>query len=205
MISLVESGWFTILMVFIQFFLDYILLKYLVGRIKFQKKEFILLLFCSLVTGSLFLFIGSTAILFLVLLLQGMAWFFIDEKKLYISGYLAYALIIVIIFDHISSIIDIYFLGHETNVDMIFLEALFHLAISYSLSFVCVFLILNLKILFIKKFPFINELTLVICIIGIYMLVIYYVSIFLGKYLGNNTEIITLNLVFLLFIFYFLC
>lgn len=33
------------------------------------------------------------------------------------------------------------------------------------------------------------------------MLVIYYISIFLGKYLGNNTEIITLNLVF--FIIYF--
>nr|MBO1354519.1 GHKL domain-containing protein [Enterococcus sp. DIV0212c] len=80
-------------------------------------------------------------------------------------------------------------------------SAVLHLLISVPFSVGITTFIAKLKPTIEKKVPFLHEFTPIISIIGIYMMAIYYISIFLGKYLGNNAEIVTLNLVF--FIIYF--
>ncbi|WYJ96869.1 two-component system, LytTR family, sensor histidine kinase AgrC [Enterococcus sp. DIV0212c] len=183
-----------------QMIFDYIIFKLLIGKNNFQKKEIILLLVGSLIIGNLFFYMGSFTIVMMILFLLFLGMLFVDFKKIYIAGAMSYALIISVICDHISGVLDAY-LWKNDNVEVSFWSALIHLFFGLGLSLIMSLLIVKLRTLVHKKIPFMNEFAPIISIIGIYMMVIYYISILLGKYLGNNTEIITLNLIF--FIIYF--
>ena len=73
-----------------------------------------------------------------------------------------------------------------------FLHSTFRLALSVILT---ILMIKGIKTR--KKFSIINECLLLFNLIGIGTMIIYYTSLVLGKYLGNNKEIIVVNSIFL--------
>ncbi|WP_139843830.1 GHKL domain-containing protein [Candidatus Enterococcus clewellii] len=150
--------------------------------------------------GNIFLYSNTLEMILLILYLLVLGFIFVDANKFFIMGAISYSMIIMIICDHISSMLDVY-LWHNNNVGSNFLSAVLHMTVSIGLAIGIAFLITEIKPSIEKKVPFLSEFYPIISIMGIFMMVIYYSSIFLGKYLGNNVEIITLNLVF--FIFYF--
>ncbi|WP_202065418.1 sensor histidine kinase [Enterococcus sp. BWB1-3] len=125
---------------------------------------------------------------------------FVNARKLYITGALSYSLIIMIISDHISGLADAY-IWNNSEVIIKAWDTLLHTIVGIGLAVGIALLIAKVNPSVEKKVPFLSEFYPIISIMGIFMMVIYYSSIFLGKYLGNNVEIITLNLVF--FILYF--
>ncbi|WP_139843832.1 sensor histidine kinase [Candidatus Enterococcus clewellii] len=136
----------------------------------------------------------------MILFLLLFGFYFIPTRKLYIAGALSYSLIFMVISDHIAGVADGYIWGTK-GISTILWDTFLHMTVSIGLAIGTAFLITKIKPSVEKKVPFLSEFYPIISIMGIFMMVIYYSSIFLGKYLGNNVEIITLNLVF--FIFYF--
>ncbi|HCT9607549.1 TPA: GHKL domain-containing protein, partial [Enterococcus faecalis] len=80
----------------------------------------------------------------------------------------------------------------SSNLTM-FLHSTFRLALSVILTILMIKGIKKLE----KKFSIINECLLLFNLIGIGTMIIYYTSLILGKYLGNNKEIIVVNSIFL--------
>ncbi|TFJ44227.1 hypothetical protein CKN80_07860 [Carnobacterium divergens] len=97
---------------------------------------------------------------------------------------------------YIASVADGYIWGAK-GISMILWDTVLHMTVSICLAIGIAFLITKIKpsvekkpCSYLKFYPITSTIVL-------FMMVIYYSSIFLGKYLGNNVEIITLNMVFL--------
>ncbi|MEI5990226.1 hypothetical protein A5881_001719 [Enterococcus termitis] len=189
-----------IALVFFQMIFSYLNTKLLMGEKKFSVSEILLLVILALAAGNLFLFIGGYVAVLIIIAMLILGRYFINDKMIYIAGTLSYVMILMIICDHIAGVMDAY-LWKIQGVMINGLDTFVHTIVSFGLSFIIVFLIIKLRSSIERQIPFLNAFAPIISVIGIYMLIIYYISIFLGQYLGNNSEIITLNLIF--FIIYF--
>ncbi|ALS02215.1 hypothetical protein ATZ33_12725 [Enterococcus silesiacus] len=189
-----------IALVFFQMIFSYLNTKVLMGEKKFVAKEILLLVVLALAAGNIFLFIGGYVAILIIISMLILGRYFIDSRMIYIAGTLSYVMILMIICDHIAGVMDAY-LWKNQGVMIDGLDTFIHTIVSFGLPFIMVFLIIKLRPSIERQIPFLNDFVPIISIIGMYMLIIYYISIFLGQYLGNNSEIITLNLVF--FIIYF--
>lgn len=194
------NDWIPIGAVIVQTIFSYIILKLLINDRSIGRLESGLLLFLSVCVGSLFYFAGTYGVILMILGLLFLGFSFIATDKLYIAGALSYSLILMVISDHIAGVADGYVWG-TNGISTALWDTFLHMLVSIGLATGMSLLIVQLEPIGERKVPFLSEFYPVISIMGIFMMVIYYSSIFLGKYLGNNVEIITLNLVF--FILYF--
>ncbi|MCB5954889.1 sensor histidine kinase [Enterococcus sp. CWB-B31] len=189
----------TMLVIGFQTIFSYLNLKLLLSDKKINMFEIIILLLGAFFMVNVFLITGTYGVIVMLLFVFILGWYFIDANNLYIVGALSYVQIIMVISDHLSSMMDTYL--WKTTAGTSIFSTILHMTVSIGLGFIICISIMKIKPSVEKKVPFLSEFYPIISIMGVFMMLIYYSSIFLGKYLGNNVEIITLNLVF--FILYF--
>ncbi|MBL1228351.1 GHKL domain-containing protein [Enterococcus sp. BWB1-3] len=189
----------TMLVIGFQTIFSYLNLKLLLSDKKINMFEIIILLLGAFFMVNVFLITGTYGVIVMLLFVFILGWYFIDANNLYIVGALSYVQIIMVISDHLSSMMDTYL--WKTTAGTSIFSTILHMTVSIGLGFIICISIMKINPSVEKKVPFLSEFYPIISIMGVFMMLIYYSSIFLGKYLGNNVEIITLNLVF--FILYF--
>lgn len=181
----------------LQVIFNYINFKLLMFNKKISFSEILGLAAITILNGKVFSVIGVYGIIFMFFCITILGYHFVSKNLIQVLGMNSYVVIISVISDHCVSIIGKNILGKEMNFSdnlNVFIQIMLSLFLSVVITFIVAKEIRRLE----EKFPVINESALLIHVIGIVTMIIYYVSIFYGVYLGNNNEIVTVNLIFFL-------
>lgn len=184
-------------MAMLQVVFNYINFKLLMLNKKISFSEILSLVAVTILNGKVFSILGVYGIIFMFFCITILGYLFISKNLIQVLGVNSYAVIISVISDHCVSIIRKSIFGTEMSTSGN-LNMFIQVVLSLLLSVVITFMIAKEAKRLGEKFPVINESAPLIHVIGIVTMIIYYVSIFFGVYLGNNNEIVTVNLIFFL-------
>ncbi|WP_242585402.1 GHKL domain-containing protein [Candidatus Enterococcus dunnyi] len=184
-------------MAMLQVIFNYINFKLLMLNKKIRFSEILSLVVVTILNGKVFSILGVYGIIFMFFCITILGYHFISKNLIQVLGVNSYVVIISVISDHCVSIIRKNIFGTEMSSSGN-LNMFIQVVLSLLLSVVITFMIAKEAKRLGEKFPVINESAPLIHVIGIVTMIIYYVSIFFGVYLGNNNEIVTVNLIFFL-------
>ncbi|MGG5342741.1 GHKL domain-containing protein [Enterococcus sp. AZ020] len=184
-------------MAMLQVIFNYINFKLLMLNKKISFSEILSLVIVTILNGKVFSILGVYGIIFMFFCITILGYHFISKNLIQVLGVNSYVVIISVISDHCVSIIRKNIFGTEMSSSGN-LNMFIQVVLSLLLSVVITFMIAKEAKRLGEKFPVINESAPLIHVIGIVTMIIYYVSIFFGVYLGNNNEIVTVNLIFFL-------
>lgn len=180
----------------VQVFFNYLKSKVVKLNKKITLHSIFGLMVIAILNGKIISAIGMYGFAWIYLSIIILGYFFISKSLIKVLGINSYIVIISAISGQFVSFIKEKIFGTElifsSNLTM-FLHSTFRLALSVILTILMIKGIKKLE----KKFSIINECLLLFNLIGIGTMIIYYTSLVLGKYLGNNKEIIVVNSIFL--------
>lgn len=168
----------------------------ILSREKFKILELFLLMLLSIPIGGSYFFIGVYMAIPMIFLLGGLAYSFSRDRSIRKTiTFICYASIIVIISDHIASLINVLGLNNSnlitSNVVIVIHQTLCVL-LALLIGILVSFIVKKIK----EKHTISRNVQALTEIIGVVTVLVFYTSIFLGVHLGNNIELIQLNLVF---------
>lgn len=179
-----------------QVFFNYLKSKVVKLNKKITLHSIFGLMVIAILNGKIISAIGMYGFAWIYLSIIILGYFFISKSLIKVLGINSYIVIISAISGQCVSFIKEKIFGTElifsSNLTM-FLHSTFRLALSVILTILMIKGIKKIE----KKFSIINECLLLFNLIGIGTMIIYYTSLILGKYLGNNKEIIVVNSIFL--------
>ncbi|WP_369900780.1 GHKL domain-containing protein [Bacillus manliponensis] len=182
---------------FVQFLMTITSLKIISNIKKINPLEMIIILVISFITTILYGEYGTYASVLLVLFTYCISYYY-QQEIMNSLLYGSYALIIVLISDHISSYVDAIVFGYLPSLTDV--KIIFHLLVCIVLG---IFISLIIRKL-LQKLNINNQhLKLFISFIGISTVFIYYTLIFAVAAMGKTFELIKLNL-FFFFMYLFL-
>ena len=180
----------------VQVFFNYLKSKVVKLNKKITLHSIFGLMVIAILNGKIISAIGMYGFAWIYLSIIILGYFFISKSLIKVLGINSYIVIISAVSGQFVSFIKEKIFGTElifsSNLTM-FLHSTFRLALSVILTILMIKGIKKLE----KKFSIINECLLLFNLIGIGTMIIYYTSLVLGKYLGNNKEIIVVNSIFL--------
>ena len=180
----------------VQVFFNYLKSKVVKLNKKITLHSIFGLMVIAILNGKIISAIGMYGFAWIYLSIIILGYFFISKSLIKVLGINSYIVIISAVSGQFVSFIKEKIFGTElifsSNLNM-FLHSTFRLALSVILTILMIKGIKKLE----KKFSIINECLLLFNLIGIGTMIIYYTSLILGKYLGNNKEIIVVNSIFL--------
>lgn len=168
----------------------------ILSREKIKILELFILILLSIPIGYSYFFIGVYMAIPMIFLLGGLAYFLSNNRNMRKTiTFTCYSAIIVILSDHIASLINVFALNNNnavTNDAVIRIHQTLCILTALLIGLLLSFITNKIK----KKYTVSRNTQMLIEIIGIVTVLVFYTSIFLGVHLGNNIELIQLNLVF---------
>lgn len=173
---------------------------YFVYKILSQEKlkalELFILILLSIPIGVSYFFIGVYMAIPMIFILGGLAYFLSNNRNIRKTiTFISYSAIIVIISDHITSLINVFALKNSniiTSNTVVLIHQTLCLLIALLIALLTSFIVNRIK----EKYEISRNTQTLTEIIGVVTVLVFYTSIFLGVHLGNNIELIQLNLLF---------
>lgn len=158
-------------------------------RYKLKLLEIFIYLLISLLSIYIYAIFNILGIIIIIPMIMSARYYYSDNKVEAI-GTVTYGYLISIIGDHLASLFRSYF-WPESQINI-----LPHFILFAVISLIITSIATYIKVIIEKQIEITNFFKRIVVSIGLFTLIINYLAIFLGIFLGNTIELIQLNLFF---------